>query len=224
MSAPGPSEAQIKQRIISHMNSGHQDSLIKYLKFYSHLSSFAARNARLTDISFSGMDITSNGKIYVVEISPPLKSWGEARERLVKMDKDATIGLGLSDVTVKEYRRPKGFHAVIFTVCFATYVAFSRRSNFIPGSLLYDLFLQGFPAFGKWLYTIQPLLIVTMVAIHVFEVTWLARTRLRVHNVPVTSKLWWIWMASCFIEGFGSFQRFDDIVYETRKAKESQKH
>jgi hypothetical protein len=51
----------------------------------------------------------------------------------------------------------------------------------------------------------------------------MALYRLRPHRVPVTSRLWWTWMTSCFIEGFGAFKRFDAIVRREKAKKEQQK-
>lgn len=216
--------AAAKQMIISHMNADHQDSLALYLQVYSHLSSSTAKSPSLEDINLSDMVIkVAGGTRYCVPIDPPMKSLMEARFRLVDMHNQCLHSLGFSDIKVEEYRAPRGHHAVIFALCFSTYVSFSSRSNFLPGSVLYDLVFKHFPRFTLFCYDIQPLLISLMIGIHVCEASYMALYRLRPHRVPVTSRLWWTWMTSCFIEGFGAFQRFDAIVRREKAKKEQQK-
>ena len=142
-----------------------------------------------------------------------MDSWRDARERLVRMDKDAIQALGRSDITVKQYRRPRGFHAVVFVTCAVTFAAFCRKSNFFPGSYLYEVLLKYFPRFASFCAKIQPILFYTMVALHAGEAITMANTRLRKHSVPVACRLWWAWVLSTFIEGVCAFQRYDYDQY-----------
>ncbi len=153
-----------------------------------------------------------------------MKSWSEARERMVAMDQVALRGLGRSDITVKKYKRPKGFLAVVFVAAGCTIVCFSRRSNFLPGSRLYDSVLRHVPSFARFCYDIQPFLLYPVLAIHVSEAVWMETTRLEKHNVPRFSKLWWKWVLSTFVEGVGAFIRLDRIVKEETEKKEKTKH
>ncbi|EKG10996.1 protein of unknown function DUF2470 [Macrophomina phaseolina MS6] len=223
MAAPAAQEAAAKQRVISHMNADHQDSIVRYAEHYCKLSSFAARKARLADITLGSMCVEAAGKKYTIPLEPPMQSWREARERLVQMDKDALAGLGRSDITVKQYTRPRGAHAVVFTVCALTYVLVSRRANAQPGSFIYDHVLSYSPGFASFVAQVQPLVLAFLVGIHALETAILAR-RLQRHNVSAFSRLWWQWIASCLIEGFGSLERFGALVQQGRHEKEKQKH
>ena len=222
-------DAAAQSRIITHMNADHSDSIIRYVRHYNGLSSFSARNARLTNITFTNLSISSSPYPFMevnhmISLDPPLNSWAEARARLVEMDGDACKGLCCSNITVKRYAPPKGIMAVVFGTCLWTYITFSRRSHFLPGSLYHDYFFKFVPGLAKFCYTIQPLLIALMVAIHLVEVVHLAITRLDKHTVPMLSQLWWKWILSDFVEGYGALQRIDQIVGEERLKKERQKH
>lgn len=219
-------DAAAKQRIITHMNNDHQDSLIRYLEHFHALSSFSARNARLTDITFSSLTIVSSegGKPYRIHIKPEMTSWSEARPRVVALDAEAVSGLNRSNITVKRYVPPYGFMTAIFIACACTFLAFSRRANFEPRSLLYDLLLAYIPRFADFCWKIQPLLFLPMILLHTIEAQHMARTRLAKHSVPIISQLYWTWVASTFVEGFGAFKRFDDVVKEEERKKANAKH
>lgn len=176
------------------------------MEFYKDLSSFAARDARLESMQLDSLAIRCGGKLYTIPLSPPLASLKEARERVVQMDQDAIRGLDRSEITVKEYRRPRGLHAVVFGLCLFTYIAFSRRQNVLPGSPIYDYLLKYSPGSG-YFASIQPALITLMVGIHVAEAAVMVG-RLRKHSVPLLSWLWWTWTISTFVEGYGAFQRY----------------
>lgn len=153
-----------------------------------------------------------------------MSAWSEARTRLAELDAQAVEGLGRSDITVKKYASPRGFLAVVFALCSLTFVGFSRRSNFQPGSLLYDVLLRHVDVFARFCYTIQPILFYTMVVLHLGEAVYMARTRLRRHSVPTLSRLWWTWMLSTCVEGKGAFIRIDRIINEEKEKKASAKH
>lgn len=213
-----------KQRIITHMNNDHQDSLIRYLRYYAQLSSFSARNAHLADISFNNLTILSNGTPHVIPIKPAMTSWSEARPRVVAMDEEAVAGLGASNITVKTYKPPRGFMTVVFVVCALTQISFCRRANFEPGSVFYDTLLINIPNFANFCRVIQPLVIWFMVISHGAEAMWIAKSRLEKHTVRMFSKLWWMWVLSCYVEGVGSFARFSECVREEKAKREGMKH
>ena len=214
-----------KQRIITHMNNDHQDSLIRYLQYYARLSSFSARNAHLVDISFDDLTIlSSNGTPHTIPIKPAMTSWSEARPRVVAMDGEAVAGLGASNITVKNYKPPHGFMAVVFVACALSYISFCRRANFEPGSIFYDVLLKNAPSFARFCWKVQPLVFGFMVVVHSGEAVWMAKSRLEKHTVRMFSKVWWMWVLSCFVEGIGSFVRFDGCVREEKVKKEGMKH
>ena len=214
-----------KQRIINHMNNDHQDSLIRYLQHYAQLSSFSARNAHLDDINFDSLTILSSaGTPHAIPIKPSMTSWSDARPRVVAMDGEAVAGLGASNITVKKYKPPRGFMAVVFVACLLTFISFCRRANFEPGSVSYDTLLKHIPSFAKFCWTIQPLLFWFMVVLHGYETVRMVKTRLEKHTVRMFSRVWWMWLLSCSVEGFGSYVRFDECVREEQAKKEGMKH
>ena len=214
-----------KQRIITHMNADHQDSLVRYLEFFCHLSSFSARNAKLMDVSFKSLSLaSSNGAYHIIPIEPPINAWAEIRERVVAMDAEAVKGLKRSNITVKEYITPSGFMAVTFVATALTFVVFSKRSNLEPGSYLYEYLLLHAPGFADWCYSIQPLLVFLMYTIHGSETLYMTTGRLKKHSVPSFSALWWKWVLGTFVEGIGSFIRFDRMIKEEEEKKAKAKH
>ncbi len=214
-----------KQRIITHMNKDHQDSLIRYLQYYAQLSSFSARNAHLADISFNTLTVlSSNGTPHAIPIKPPMTSWPEARPRVVAMDAESIAGLGGSDITVKKYKPPRGFMTVVFVACALTQISFCRRTNFEPGSVFYDVLLKSVPGFANFCRIFQPVIFWLMTVLHMGEVVWMAKSRLEKHTVRMFSRVWWMWALSCYVEGIGSFIRFDECVREEKARKEGMKH
>ncbi len=153
-----------------------------------------------------------------------MASWSEARPRVVEMDAEATGALGRSTVTVKEYTRPRGFMAVVWIAAFVTFIAFSRRANFRPGSWCYDGLLKYVPNFGNFCWKIQPLLITPMALLHSAEAVYMERSRLQRHTVKMFGRVWWMWILSTFVEGVGAFLRFDEVVKEEEQRKAKAKH
>ncbi|CAI7582584.1 unnamed protein product [Penicillium crustosum] len=188
-----------KDFIIKHMNADHQDSLGLFLQAYCGITSTQAKDAHLEELSTSNLIITAHGTRYSVPIEPPMKNYSEARSRMVAMHKESLKRLGRSEITLTEYRAPRGIHAVIFVLCLLFYVTCFLRSNLQPGSDLYEyLGLQRVPWFPRLICITQPL----VVAIHIIETIALVVTQLKPLNVPVLSGLWWKWVASCFVEGY----------------------
>ncbi|OJJ47750.1 hypothetical protein ASPZODRAFT_1769791 [Penicilliopsis zonata CBS 506.65] len=206
--------ADRKQFIINHMNNDHQDSLVLYLRVYCRVAASDARSAHLDDVKLDQLLLSANGNRYSVPLQPPMASLADTRARVVALHHECLAALGLSDVQIKVYQPPQGvIQSAVFLVCLATYIAFSRRGNFLPGSFLYETLSSAFSPsstrveqFMDFCYTIQPILITLMLGIHIAESALLA-ARLRRHRVPLFSRVWWAWEISCMIEGYGCFQR-----------------
>ncbi|MCJ1288578.1 hypothetical protein MMC34_000106 [Xylographa carneopallida] len=218
-------DAVPKERIIQHMNKDHQDSLVRYLEHYCHVSSYYARNAQLEEITFDSMTVTSGRSCrYIIPFDPPLASWSEVRPRVVAMNSESVKGLKRSNITVKKYMRPKGVWIAVPFLVAGTMVAFSKRSNFEPGSFLYDHLLKSVPDFAKFCHAIQPYLLPGVIMIHTTEAAHMASSRLEKHSVPRFSSLWWKWIISTFFEGAGAFMRLDRIVADEEERKAKIKH
>jgi len=180
----------------------------RYVEYYVKLSQLKSRNARLMDIDLTKMTIIAGGQLYNIPFSPPMSSFKETRERLIKMDQESLTGLGRSPITIKEYRPPKSFlHIITFIACFLTFITLSRKENMLPGSIPYEAVFKHVPKFTSFVISIRLLVLYPMLVIHVTEVFFMTR-KLEKHSVPLLSTLWWAWVISNFIEGVGAFQRY----------------
>ncbi|CAG8260544.1 unnamed protein product [Penicillium salamii] len=217
---PSDSTMSSKDFIIKHMNADHQDSLVLFLRAYCGITSSQAKSAKLEDIDLTNLIITAHGTRYSAPIEPPMKDYSEARSRMVAMHKESLRRLGRSDITLTEYRAPRGLPIVVFGLCLFFYASCFQRSNLLPGSFVYEYFGYKFvPKLAHFVYNIQPWFFPLVVGIHVFETVLLIVTQLRPLGVPVLSVLWCKWVASCFVEGFDTFQRIKQIVQEEREKK-----
>ncbi|KAL9620661.1 MAG: hypothetical protein Q9160_004797 [Pyrenula sp. 1 TL-2023] len=131
-------EAATKQRIITHMNADHQDSLQIFLEHYCKVPSYLASDAQVDDISLSYLIIRSKAGRNMVPLEPPMESYAHVRERMVEMDHAAYKGLDRSEITVTEYRLPKTLpeYAALVAALLFVYTISSRR-NFENGSILH---------------------------------------------------------------------------------------
>ncbi|GAA5969930.1 hypothetical protein JCM11641_008088 [Rhodosporidiobolus odoratus] len=100
MAEIGPTEAQ---RIVSHMNADHAESLGHYLEIASVPPSLAYLNPQIVSFRTKGMTIeygkAGTRQSKEIEFEPKMLA-GEARGRLEKMHEEAKRKLGLSDVTL----------------------------------------------------------------------------------------------------------------------------
>lgn len=144
------------------------------------------------------------------------------------MDKECLEKLGRSDVTLKHYIPPQGFHFLLGVLTCLTLATINplTRPYWQPHhySLIFGSLPVLVPGFARFVYAVEPYVFWGMVLVHGGEAVYLDRSRLRRHSVPVGSGLWWKWMAGCFCEGFGNFVRIDKWVAMERKRKEKQVH
>ncbi|KAG9965685.1 hypothetical protein KCU61_g1292, partial [Aureobasidium melanogenum] len=221
MSDQASKDAAAKARVISHMNADHHDSVIRYLENYHHLPSYQAYNGRISDVSLEYIAFECAGMNYRTPLDPPMSSFREARERLVQMDKECIEALDRSDITIKEFIAPTGLYLVLFVIVSTTLAAFRTRTNFESGSFISAMVPN---SFARFCWTIQPLIWYGMLAIHGAETWYMARGRLRKHNINIRSRVWWLWTATTFIEGVGAYNRFDKLVQKKRAEKDKQRH
>lgn len=210
----------MKQRVVTHMNADHQDSLKIFLEYYCKLPPHLISDAQLDDITLSHLIIRSKAGRNIIPLEPPMESWVQARERMVEMHHASYKGLGRSEITVTEYRPPKTASQISsLAALLVMYYVFSSRRNFQDGSMLHGMLLRHFPGFEQFGYKAQPYVVSVLLIAHIVETTSLVRTRLRRHGIPLGSSLWWKWTVSCFIDGVFSFQRFDGLVREIEEKK-----
>ena len=53
---------------------------------------------------------------------------------------------------------------------------------------------------------------------------WMVKGRLKKHTVRIFSRVWWMWVLSCYVEGLGAHVRFDECVREEKARNEGLKH
>lgn len=222
--AETPQDEAAKARIIKHMNADHAESLSYYLQHFSNVYSGAAEGATITSISLSSMTLkTTEGPEYTIPFNPPLKSWAEARERTVQMDKEARKALGISSIRITEYDPPrKPAQIILFGVLASTWAAILLQRFVVPGTWFYDVALSvypGGPEMFKWM--VQKTTI-PFVAIHCVESFVLDWTKLSKHGVARGTALWWKWIASCMVEGFACFQRINETIAKKEKVAEKE--
>lgn len=219
-----PDEAAIRARITTHMNAQHQDSLSLFLQHYCNIgpSASTSTSTTLVTLHLDSLILASQGKRYYIPLHPPMSSFSETRPRMKAMRQECLRALDLSDVKITSYVAPQGLiPRLTFLAVILTMLLFSRRRNLLPGSIFYDsLGLRYVPNFVSFCAIIQPWLIKVMLAIHFSEALWMARTRLRKHQVRSWSRLWWMWVGTCFIDGIFSLQRIDELV--SRKEEDVQ--
>lgn len=224
--ASAPDDETIKARIIKHLNNDHLDSLVLYLEHYAHLSSFTARSAQLTSLSLNSLTISAAGATHTIPFpSGPLKSFSEVRPAVVAMDQSARSALSRSPITVKTYVPPTGI-GLAFAI-FATYnfITMTAPDQFyLPGTWLYETVYRHVPAFADFTYKAAPYVWWMIFLGHGVEAPTMMWPRLKKHNVPLGSALWWKWAGSqFFLDGMGTLTRFDKLVQaeEAKKAKAS---
>lgn len=85
-------EKAAKERIITHLNNDHQQSLTYYLQHYNSLSQWESSSPILTDITFDALTFRlASGGRSTIPLYPPMTSWSEARIRTVEMDRIARV-------------------------------------------------------------------------------------------------------------------------------------
>lgn len=225
----------MQARIITHMNSDHTESLSLFLLHYNKLSPSLAANPQIDEFMLDHMTIKSSYGRSLIPLDPPLKGYGEARERMVSMNTEALKGLGLSDIKVTEYLPPKmGWQVGMFGLCLVCFVSFSplgsadlgRQAAHSRVNLLYMFWSLGglVPELSYFAHDVAIYVFIFMCAIHGGEASWLAYSRLRKHQVTMFTLVWWQWVLSCFIEGSGCFIRFDRLIKEKEEEKAKKKH
>lgn len=224
-SDPAAKEAAVKARVISHMNKDHAGELELYLRAFSGLSASGAANPQITHMYLDGLAIKSASGTHTVAIEPPLPNWGASRVRLVEMAQAALTKLDLSDIKIDRYAPPAGFDLVVLFGITLYFVCAATLSFVKPGTASWDALDAFFPVGGAEAYRwLVKTIFVPVVAIHITESWWMAKTRLVRHRVPTGSKIWWLWTIAPFFEGFMAFKRFDGVVAAEQQKKAAAKH
>ena len=141
------------------------------------------------------------------------------------MDREARTALGISPIAITEYEPPKSiFHVTVFGLCVLTTVVFLTKQWVVPGTFVYDKILPWWPGGPEWFLWISKTIALPVLLIHVGETVLLDQTRLWKYGVEKGSGLWWKWIGSCLIEGYGTFARIDATVKRKQMEAEKQTH
>jgi hypothetical protein len=216
-----------KTRIMGHMNREHTADLKQYLRAFNGLSSTAAADAQLTDITLDNLTIKSASDVHTVRISPPMKSLADARVRLVDMSQRAQEMLGLSDIRIDRFVGPRGMGIASFLGVGFYFVSAATLGLGLlrPGTAAWTLLDKRFPYHGAEGFAwIVKAIVFPVLAIHISEAFWMARSRLAKYGIEAGSSLWLLWVLETFVEGIPAIWRFDGLVQEARKKKDGAKH
>ncbi|KAI0970913.1 putative integral membrane protein [Xylaria arbuscula] len=208
-----------KARITAHMNKEHSDDLQRYLQAFNGLSASAASAAQLTDLTFDALTIRSASGEHRVPISPPMKSFADARVRLVDMAERAHDRLG---VRIDRFSGPRGGGLLSFLgVAFYLVSAAALATGLLrPGTAAWRVLDAYFPYRGAEGFAASVKLIAVPTAvIHVSEAWWMAHSRLARYGVEAGSALWFAWVLETLVEGYPAFYRFDGLVLEEKKKR-----
>ncbi|TGJ82187.1 hypothetical protein E0Z10_g6588 [Xylaria hypoxylon] len=215
-----------KPRIMAHMNKEHGADLKRYLQAFNGLSSSAASGAQLTDLALDTLTIKSASGVHDVRISPPMKSFADARVRLVEMAERSQAKLGLSDIRIDRFLGPRGGGLVSFVgVAFYFVSAAALAAGLIrPGTAAWTILDAYFPYGATTFVWLVKAIAGPVAVIHITEAWWMANGRLAKYGVEAGSALWFKWVLETFMEGYPVFVRFDELVQEERKKKDAAKH
>lgn len=214
------------------MTADHSDSLALYLNHYCKvpvsLSPLPPTGTlQITEITLDHMIVSHPNGRNVIQIDPPMKHFGEARERLVAMHKQCLTALDMAEFRVNKYVPPNkpwqwftyGIVLLFFST-FSVYPAadFLPESNTLP-SKIWSIGGLVPPMARLGAYIKNPVLFST-IAIHLSEVIYFDRTRTRKYWVPRWGGLWWMWQVSCFVGGVSCISRFDDMVRDIKAERQ----
>ncbi|MCJ1284891.1 hypothetical protein MMC26_004228 [Xylographa opegraphella] len=224
------------QRLLAHLNTTYPDTLARLLEH--HATAFDAQRPRLTALTPSSLSIAyTNGSAssFVlhstkrIPLSPPLASISlpVVEERLLAMDAECIAAIergGRSELAVTAYWAPRGWQMVAAVGVACVMVAYAVEYFGGEGWRVSELL--GLDARAeRWcrlgLGTAFGLLVVA----HVGESVGIMLPMLWKYNVPVGTGLWWLWVGSHVVEGWGAIMRFREMVREEegRTVKEGKK-
>ncbi|KAI2468408.1 hypothetical protein F4781DRAFT_269429 [Annulohypoxylon bovei var. microspora] len=201
-----------KSRIVGHMNSDHAGELEEYLRAFNKLSASAAAGAQIADMTLASMTIKSASGTHAVAITPPLASAADARVVLVDMSMQAKQQLGLSPIRVTTWTPPSGLGLLTFAGVALYFVCAATLPLVQPGTAIFEAVDGVWPSGAEGYRWLVRTIFVPVVAIHVTEAWWMARSRLVRHGVKTWSGVWALWALGTFVEGWPAIRRFDRLV------------
>ncbi|KAG6149875.1 hypothetical protein E4U28_006437 [Claviceps purpurea] len=220
----GGGDEAFRDRIIAHMNQLHSRELTHYLRHYRGLTTRQSAGATLHDLTLQGMRIRARGIDHVVNFNPPLQSWTQVRQRVVEMDAVARDGLGISDIYMDRFYMPDLLGSLVMIGVGSYFISALCLPWIKPGLFLWGLLDMHFPWGAETFRWLVKMIFLPVLGIHILEPLYFDMSRLRKHGVDRGSGLWWMWIVSCFLEGFTAFKRFDRVIASRKAEKEAKKH
>lgn len=225
-----------KARTITHMNKDHAEDMSAILRHSMGLTAQQAARPEMLDLDLATMTIRAASGVHAVPISPPMSSWNDRRGRLVDMTVAAREALGLNVVGEEsaehatgagsaagvQFYPPEGVGILSFAGVswYFLSAALVFSGNAQPGSAFWrfieTIHFPGGPEIYVWLVRV---ILLPMLAVHVVEAAYMAKSRLAPRNVPVGSLVWLMWVACTFFEGAPCWQKWDRRVLGKQKAQ-----
>ena len=212
------------------MSTTDQETLSLYLQAYNKVPKSEAKTAKLETSTNDDIVITTKTNRYTIPRTTKEEEGKPTKLTDLELKEEALKKLGYSTIKIDKYEPPKGiFPSLVFSICLFTFLGFYKRSNFLPGSFVYDFISSSSSSssssspdspiakFIRFCYTIQPILFPSLVVIHGLEAGLFVFKRLARFHVPRYSLVWVAWVIDIFIEGVGGWKRFDDIVKDFEK-------
>jgi hypothetical protein len=122
------------------------------------------------------------------------------------MDAEVVAALDRSPVSVKTFVAPRGLHAVVWVVCATTFAMVVSEASVREGGWAYEGLLKWVPGLAGFTQWARVYVLLAMLLIHVTE-AYLMTKRMEKHSVKLFGAVWWAWVGTCFVEGYGAFQR-----------------
>ncbi|KAL6855280.1 hypothetical protein ACO1O0_006419 [Amphichorda felina] len=121
--------------------------------------------------------------------------------------------------TVTEFTPPEGFGAALFSSVLFFFLCRASLPWVVPGSWGWAAASALFPGGAEWYRYVVGAIFWPTVLIHTAEAVIFERVRLRRYSVPRGSRVWWLWLASCWVEGVTSFKRIDRLAKRGQASK-----
>jgi len=231
-----PTDAAVQQRIIRHMNADHQNALSAFAQYYAKVSSSNATGAYMTNINLSSLTLSvpllhqpdnpmdqksttkHEAQSVTIILDPPMKSYRDARERMASMAKEACAACGVSEYVINKYSAPRFINIVIGCAFLFGLFAFSSSEHFARGHWIRKYGLLNIAVFADFLKKYNKQVGLFVVSVHLTEVAIFWRTRIWKYHMK-SGKARALWSVDCFLEGFGAFKRFDEMVVKAKNHK-----
>ncbi|KIW61459.1 hypothetical protein PV05_01579 [Exophiala xenobiotica] len=117
-----------------------------------------------------------------------------------------------SAIVIDDYELPKGRKAVGTLITAALMVLSSRRKFIEPRSFIHDHILARSIKAHKYSKLVQDIIFYALFGLHGVETVWFAFTKLKKHNVKLTSPAWIEWVATVFAGGVFAREHFDEFI------------